>query len=68
MSFHPRRTSHHRHPDAKNYKTIQSVDLDSVIDIGQTENKNRSDLFRRWPLVSSIVLFLSKMTLETFFY
>ena len=41
MSFHPRRMSRHRHPDAKNYKMIQPVDLDSVVDIGQTENKNQ---------------------------
>ena len=53
--------SHHRHLDAKNYKMIQSVDLDSVIDIGQTGNKNQLDLFHHLLLVSIFVLFSSKI-------
>ena len=61
MSYHRRLMSHHRHLDAKNYKMIQSVDLDSVIDIGQTENKNQLDLFRHLLLVSLFVLFSSKI-------
>lgn len=61
MSQRIRPMSHHCHPDANNYKMIQSVDLDSVIGIGQMENKNQLDLFRHLLLESSIVLFASKV-------
>ena len=61
MSYHRRLMSHHRHLDAKNCKMIQSVDLDSAKDIGQTENKNQLDLFRHLLLVSLFVLFSSKI-------